>query len=371
MPKACPLHLLAAKIKQTISIKLSYVCIRTSEVYRTGGGIIEKIYELHSAALQVLRSCGVRVAAGNPTELTLVLPDGRSRTVVVTVRRSPPPPSTVDHIRHRSRGTQALIITHHMTQYLRDCALGGLVDVIAVDNEIAIIAGITFTPPALPSSAATTPARRGPKPWTRWAVERLLLLTDEPKPQAHLAEELAVSQQSISHVLRRHPLASREGGGWVIVRKDDLLDQYLLEYPGAGGPSTYWFGLEQTVQQVVKARTLTTELAVSVLTSGDVAADTYAPWRLPAYAAIYTAEILDFTPAGFTPARPGEHTLQVTVPDDPTVWRTAAAMFPARHGQGLADPIITLTDLRRSPGPDATEASEHLRQAIMSGEWRV
>jgi len=336
----------------------------------TGGGIA-MTYDLHSTALQVLRSCGVRVAAGNPTELLLVLPDGRSRTVVVTVRRSPPPPSTVDHIRHRSRGAQAMIITHHLTQYLRDCALRELIDVIAVANEIAIIAGITFTPPALPQSADPTPPRRGRKPWTRWAVERLLLLIDEPKPQAHLAEELAVSQQSVSHVLRRHPFASREGGGWVMDRKNDLLDQYLLEYPGAGGPSTYWFGLEPTVQQVDDARTLTTELAVSALTSGDVAADTYAPWRLPTYAAIYTTEILDFTPAGFTPARPGEHTLQVTVPDDSTIWRTAAAVLPATHRQSLADPIITLTDLLRSPGPDSAEASEHLRQAIMSGEWRA
>lgn len=67
----------------------------------------------------------------------------------------------------------------------------------------------------------------------------------------------------------------------------------------------------------------------------------------------------------------------VTVPQDRTLWRTAAqptgcvdpaavdAVPPAR-----VDPIIALHDVLASPGPDAAEAAEQLRRAILDGAWR-
>ncbi|WP_257890437.1 hypothetical protein [Rhodococcus sp. USK10] len=70
----------------------------------------------------------------------------------------------------------------------------------------------------------------------------------------------------------------------------------------------------------------------------------------------------------------------VTVPVDRTLWQTAAAapqptvrvdpaavdaVPPAR-----VDPIIALHDVLASPGPDAAEAGEHLRRAILDGTWR-
>ncbi|QSE87489.1 hypothetical protein JWS13_01265 (plasmid) [Rhodococcus pseudokoreensis] len=70
----------------------------------------------------------------------------------------------------------------------------------------------------------------------------------------------------------------------------------------------------------------------------------------------------------------------VTVPADPTVWRTAAAAAqPTARVDPTAidavpparvDPIIALHDVLASPGPDAAEAGEHLRRAILDGTWR-
>ncbi|WP_230990136.1 hypothetical protein [Rhodococcus oxybenzonivorans] len=70
----------------------------------------------------------------------------------------------------------------------------------------------------------------------------------------------------------------------------------------------------------------------------------------------------------------------MTVPADRTLWRTAAAAaHPKARVEPTAvievpgvrvDPIIALHDLLNSPGPDAAEAADHLRQAILERTWR-
>ncbi|MDX5970211.1 hypothetical protein SIM91_44565 [Rhodococcus opacus] len=65
---------------------------------------------------------------------------------------------------------------------------------------------------------------------------------------------------------------------------------------------------------------------------------------------------------------------------DRTLWRTAAAaaqptarVDPTAIDEVLpvrVDPIIALHDVLASPGPDAAEAGEHLRRAILDGAWR-
>jgi hypothetical protein len=90
---------------------------------------------------------------------------------------------------------------------------------------------------------------------------------------------------------------------------------------------------------------------------------------------------LDFTGAGFTPASDAEYSLVDTVPADRTLWRTAAAAAQqaAQVDPSVVidnvpvvrvDPIIALNDVLASPGPDAAEAGEHLRRAILEGTWR-
>lgn len=325
--------------------------------------------DLPSSALQLLRRLDIHVAAGGPTHWQLVLPDGRPHSVEAKVRRQPPPPSWVDS--QNRHGTPLLIVTTRITEFLRTSAQQCLLDVIDVHNDVAIIAGTTFTlgqtdnqPKPLTSSA------RGRKPWVRWATERLLLLTDEPMTQAGMAAALSVTQQSVSLALRAHRYARRTVDGWRVQDKSAQLQEHLLEYPGPGGASTYWFELESPVQQAEHTGKFAAQLRVPALHSGDVAADAYAPWRMPRTATVYTSEILNFTSAGFTPASLHDYTLKVTVPVDATMWKTAAVTSTTRTHLTLADPVIALHDLLLSPGTDAIEAAARLRDAIVEGTWR-
>ncbi|MFF2112501.1 hypothetical protein [Rhodococcus koreensis] len=264
---------------------------------------------------------------------------------------------------------------------MRDLAAEGVVDVIAVEEGRVVVGGVEYADPASADGGSEVRAlRRGRRPWTRWAVERLLLLAEQPVTQVELAAVLQVTQQSVSHVLRGHRFATRTDRGWVIGQRADALDDVLAEYPGPGGASTYWYGLDPAVRQAEAAATWCAESNVGCVLTGDVAADVYAPWRLPAVAGLYIRGLLDFTAAGFTPATDAEYTLVVTVPQDPTLWNTAAAaaqptarVDPAADIELLpvrVDPIIALHDVLGSPGPDAAEAAEHLRRAILEGTWR-
>ncbi|EKT77351.1 hypothetical protein WSS_A37941 [Rhodococcus opacus M213] len=86
-----------------------------------------------------------------------------------------------------------------------------------------------------------------------------------------------------------------------------------------------------------------------------------------AVAVLYSSVLLDFTVAGFTPSTDAEYTLVVTVPQERTLWRTAAA---AAQPTVRVDPIITLHDVLASPGPNAAAAAEYLREPILGGTWR-
>ena len=342
---------------------------------------MDRADRLLSGALLLLRRAEVRVVSGGPADLDLVVPGGGAVAVKVRVFGRPPTPSIVEGLRRGHREDRLLLVTPHATSYLRDLAAEGVVDLIAVEEGRVVIGGVEY------SAAASTEAgsegrglRRGRRPWTRWAVDRLLLLAEQPLTQVELAAVLQVTQQSVSHVLRGHRFAARTDRGWVIGQRAEALDGLLAEYPGSGGVSTYWYGLDPAVRQAEAAARWCAESNVGCVLTGDVAADVYAPWRLPAVAGLYSRELLDFTAAGFSPATDAECTLVVTVPQDRTLWRTAAAAaHPTVRVDPAAvdavppvrvDPIIALHDVLASPGPDAAEAAEHLRRAILDGTWR-
>ena len=344
---------------------------------------VDRADRLLSGALLLLRRAEVRVVSGGPADLDLVLPGGGTVAVKVRVFGRPPTPSIVEGLRGGHRDDRFLLVTPHATSYLRELAAEGVVDLIAVEEGRVVIGGIEY--PGTASTEAGSEVRglrRGRRPWTRWAVERLLLLADEPLTQVELAAVLRVTQQSVSHVLRGHRFAARTDRGWVIGQRADCLDGLLAEYPGPGGVSTYWYGLDPAVRQAETAAAWCAERGVGCVLTGDVAADVYAPWRLPAVAGLYSSGLLDFTAAGFTPSTDAEYTLVVTVPADRTLWRTAAAAAQqAVHVDPAAvdavpaarvDPIVALHDVLASPGPgpDAAEAADHLRRAILDGTWR-
>lgn len=261
------------------------------------------------------------------------------------------------------------MVTPRTTAYLLDLAHDGAVDVIAPGEELLIALGTRYDPPATaPAPASTARAGRGRKPWIRWAAERLLLLAEQPVTQRELAAALEVTQQAVSLAVRQSRHVRRTPDGWIADPRPDLREEHLAEYPGPGGASTYWYGLDPVIRQATDAARFCAERGVAVLQSGDVAADVYAPWRLPTTAVLYVPEFCDFTAAGFSPATAGAHILEVIVPADPTLWRTARTVSDAPVI--LVDPVIAVHDVLRNPGPDAAEAAGHLRRAIEAGTYR-
>ncbi|MBC2592380.1 hypothetical protein [Rhodococcus aetherivorans] len=321
-----------------------------------------------SDALHLLRRTDARIVAGSLDSLDLVLPDGRRVATQVTVQQRPPTPHLLATLRRKHPESRLLVVTPRTTAHLRELARGGAVDVIAPAEELLIVLGTRYDPPA-PAPAPTPPGRRGRgrKPWIRWAAERLLLLATRPMTQRELAAALEVTQQAVSLAVRQSRHVYRTPGGWAAEPRATLLDEHLAEYPGPGGASTYWYGLDPVLRQATDAARFCAERGVSVLQSGDVAADAYAPWRLPTRAVLYVPQFLDFTAAGFTPATAGAHTLEVIVPADPTLWRTAHVVSDAPI---LVDPVIATHDVLHSPGPDARDAAGHLRRAIEEGTFR-
>ncbi|WP_433607055.1 hypothetical protein [Prescottella agglutinans] len=325
--------------------------------------------QILSDGLQMLRRANIQINAGDLHDLDLRLPDGSARHVDVKVSRTAPPPSRLREDRRRQavNRTSRLYVTHHATDTLRALADSGEVDLIAVADQLIIFDGYVFLDAPPRELRSRQRPRRGSPPWIRWAIERLLLLS-EPMTQKDIAGALSTTQQATSRTLHDHPFAERTPRGWTMTRRNELLEVYLNEYPGPGGAVTYWYGLDPVVRQAETALGFCEEMEVGGLQTGDVAADSYAPWRLPTTAAIYTSEFVDFVPAGFSPATIDDHTMVATVPADPTLWRTAHAVCTTTTA--LADPIIALHDVLRSPGPDAAEAADRLRQAIERGSWR-
>lgn len=215
---------------------------------------------------------------------------------------------------------------------------------------------------------APAPHRRRPPGRTPWgmftAVRRLV---DRPyATQQELAALAGVSQPRVSQLLRRltaQGVVQRNPSGWAITDLDNVVRWWFDAYPGPGGIRTFWYALDQPVDQARTVVALGTDRAgdrshrrPSAAVSGDVAADFIAPWRSPTRAIVYASTGLDLTDAGLTPTGEDEATLEFVVPEDPGVWPAPERSEAAGEALPLADPLQILWDLWRSPGPDTEEA---------------
>ncbi|MFC4107303.1 ArsR/SmtB family transcription factor [Micromonospora zhanjiangensis] len=233
---------------------------------------------------------------------------------------------------------------------------------------------------------ATAPTRERPRrvrpgrlPWGTLTLVRRLI--ERPyATQTELAELTGVSQPRVSQSLRtlsEQGLVRRTSTGWTAADVDRLARWWLDAYPGPGGISTFWFGLEPPVAQAravvalfdtIAARSETaTTRHPSVAVSGDVAADFIAPWHTPSRAIVYARTGSDLAPAGLTPAGADEATLELVVARDPGVWPGE------RIGDSLplADPLQILWDVRRSTGADTEEAADRLWQVLRRRTWHT
>lgn len=177
---------------------------------------------------------------------------------------------------------------------------------------------------------------------------------------------------------------------WVPVDPLALARWWLRTYPGPGGVTTFWYGLDSPSDQTL-AVLEALRSSYRVLVSGDAAVDQLAPWRRPARSRLYLGSSPVDTRDGARGETPGESdgnhsgvlnsgidlgslglvasgaeeaTLELVLPADPGLWSSA--------GSQDADPADTLADLRlpladllqvawdlqHAPGPDQDQALE-------------
>jgi hypothetical protein len=238
--------------------------------------------------------------------------------------------------------------------------------------------------------------RPGRVPWGSLTLVRRLL--EQPAATQKVLATLAhVSQPRASQILgalAEQQLVARREAGWMVRDFDSLLRAWLDTYPGPGGISTYWYGLDTPRDQAQAVIRLLAERAsaepapaheqqaavaeLSAVVSGDVAADIVAPWRTPGHAVVYARRGADLTEAGLTPAGVQEATLELIVPQDPGVWPSPSPYVlggrtdshesePVVGGKSpmpIADPLQILWDVQRAPGSDSGEAAARLWQVL-------
>lgn len=220
--------------------------------------------------------------------------------------------------------------------------------------------------------------KRGQIPWGSLTVIRRLL--ERPAgTQGMLAGLAGVSQPRVAQtlgVLADRGLVRRKQSGWAVSNIDGLLETWLSTYPGPGGITTYWYGLESPREQCFSALEMIGRQAGpgTAVVSGDVAADLVAPWRIPARAVIYAREGYDLSALGLTPSGAQEATLEFIVPRDPGVWPAQGldeGDVGAHMGASpLADSLQIFWDLRRAPGPDAIEAADRFWRVVRERSMR-
>jgi DNA-binding transcriptional ArsR family regulator len=352
-----------------------------------------------SAVWQALQAAGLQLlpVAADQVEVRLQAPDApddafpeRVRLQVIASRRSLSP-SDLRKLAARV-GTRTLVVVPAATPAARATAAGLGWSLVATnprssagpDGEILLPSGQAVPvgatnqdPPALRALA-----KRGRVPWGALLVLRRLA-EGAAGTQAQLAELAGVTQPRVSQTLKelnRAGLVCLEPGGqrphYAATDRQQVRQRWLQSYPGPGGISTYWYGLDDPASQAKAVVTLLREQVANdpaaavelrepiAVVSGDVAADQVAPWRRPQRATVYARRGADLAEVGLTPVSDEDATLELTVPRDPGVWPVVASK-PGWAQCGaldlpLADPLQILWDVQHAPGPDRDAAAERL-----------
>lgn len=308
-----------------------------------------------SAALEMLTAAGFTVAIRSSTDLN-VSKGSTAFTVEVKSLRSATYEWDARHLLRSATG-DVLVVVPRASQSLVTVALENpRLSVASVDDRHLVWRGESIVLQHSSTTQRRVASRRSP--WGRWALMRVLALSEVPQSQVALSRQSGISQPGVSQALTSlSEWVERERHGWRATDRSALWDHFLDSYAGAGGIPTYWYGLDAVAVQSDKAANVAREANVEVLRSGDVAADTLAPWRVPRRAVLYAREGLALKRYGFAESRFDDATLEVVVPVDHTIWATAHASARA----GLVDPVIAAWDMLRTGGPDAPEAAARLK----------
>lgn len=224
------------------------------------------------------------------------------------------------------------------------------------------------------------------------------LLTGRAGTQADLAERCGLSQARISQTLsdlrgadlvwsRHGPANMTAAQLWEPTDWDNLLDHLLAIYPGPGGTTTYWYGLNPPAETAVDVLAELNKIAPTVSQagatedssmseyddhalpigararpslSGETAADEIAQWARPQRAVVYSRWGADLRTVGLTPAPPADATVELVVPADPGAWLVPTDWPDLAH-LSVVDPFQILWDLGQSHSTDADQAAAQLR----------
>lgn len=319
-----------------------------------------------------LMDAGVVVESVDAHHVRLRTPNG-ARVVRLKVYDRPLTPSEVQPL---PSGEQGLLVLPRASKQVEETALSRGWELVTADRVmLRDLADADHTTAGEPAAAAGTPVparRRGPQPRGALTAVRYLVAAG-PLTQLRLAALTGLSQPYLSKVLKQlhsDDLVRRTPGGWAPTDQRRLIDWWLHRYPGAGGASSYWASLAPLAEQ---ARTATAEVPAPVAISGDLAADLLAPWRRPRQVVVYAEQPPALADRGFVPAASTtDATLVLTAPADHGVWLPTP--WPAGDDQLMvAEPLTVLYDIGQSGGPDATEAADHLTDALLdrlADTWR-
>lgn len=303
-------------------------------------------------ALLALRGAGITAVA----EDARTLRTSTGERIRVSRR---PVPSSVDMEGVLATGERVLVQVKRLTPALRQKALQDHRIILAIGDKLVIDGELV----SAEEQTDDRKRRRGRKPYGEFAVARALLSTSPPRPlvQEEIAERAGIRQPAVSEALRRlGPFVARSRVGWQAAHRKDLFDYAATEYPGAGGITTYWWHADDIHTQAA----VIAKHTEGALLGGDLAASNIAGWRQPEHALVYLHTGLDPALHGFVAATHDDHTLELVVPADTTLWASAQAF----HTAECTDPVTTYFDVRRTGFTgDQDEAADHLRDVFLKG----
>ncbi len=200
--------------------------------------------------------------------------------------------------------------------------------------------------------------RSGRTPWGTYALVLSLLSDSTPRTQTELAREVSLSQPRVSQALKDvDAYISSQPSGWSLKDRNGAARWLADRYPRPQTLST-WLTLQPPVPATRTIVAVLEEAGVRYAVTGQVAADSYAPWALPDRTTIWVDQLVDLTEAGCTPAPASGATVTIAVPDDPY----ALDDGEDRDGIRLADPWrawLTLTQ------DGDTAAADNLREKLV------
>lgn len=215
-----------------------------------------------SEGINLLTTRGLRVLVRDANTVTLTL-EGKSHLARVHVRHSSPSRWDLERdVEPSSLGSPApsipLYVVPKATAGLIETASGDArIAVVSVLDRVVIVSGTRIEDGLAGVSAVSRgPAStRGRVAWGRFAVLRVLLRTSRSRTQMDLAAECGVSQVAISNALRVLGAdVTRDAGGWRALQPESLWEQFLAEYPGPLGITSYWLGLDLLMRQAEAVR---------------------------------------------------------------------------------------------------------------------